>query len=320
MSGKDTGPRLRSHKPGFALEMKRNWGYYIMIIPAALLLLAFAYVPLPGLIVAFQNFNVIDVFRSPWVGLDNFRFFFASGTAWKTTSTTIWLNFNYLLWTNVISIAFAIMLNELRVRWAKKFYQNAMFLPYFFSVVIVAHLVIRVVFPDDMGIVNQIIVFFGGEPIAWSQEPRAWPTIIVSTHVWRMAGYQSIIYLSTITGIDEGLFEAAAIDGASRPKQILYITLPMLVPTIIILALLSIGSMLRGDFGLIYNLTSGVDRPQLLEFTDIIDTYVFRAIRGRNINFSLAAAVGLYQSVVGFMLVAGSNWLVKRYDKDYALF
>jgi len=320
MFRKETVPRIESRRSGFITEMQRNWGYYLMIVPAALILFAFAYVPLPGLILAFQNFNVQDVFRSPWVGFANFEFFFFSGTAWRTTSTTIWLNFNYLVWTNLISITFAIMLNELRLRWAKRFYQNMMFLPYFFSVVIVAHLVIRVVFPDNMGIANQIIALFGGEPVQWSMEARAWPTIIISTHVWRMAGYQSIIYLATITGIDEQLFEAAAIDGASRPKQILSITLPMLVPTIIILALLSIGSMLRGDFGLIYNLTSGADRPQLLQHTDIIDTYVFRAIRGRTINFSLAAAVGLYQSVVGFILVAGSNWLVKRYDKDYALF
>jgi putative aldouronate transport system permease protein len=195
-----------------------------------------------------------------------------------------------------------------------------MFLPYFFSVVIVAHLVVRVAFPDDMGIVNQIVVFFGGEPIAWSRETQPWPAIIVSTHVWRVAGYQSIIYLASISGIDEQLFEAAAIDGASRPRQIWYITLPMLIPTIIILALLSIGGMLRGDFGLIHNLTAGIDRHHLLLRTDILDTYVFRLIRDRAINFSVAAAVGLYQSVVGFILVAGSNWLVKRYDKDYALF
>jgi len=302
------------------MEMKRNWGYYIMIVPAALLLFAFSYVPLPGLIVAFQNFNVIDVFRSPWVGLRNFEFYFRSGHAWSTTTTTIWLNLNYLVWTNAISIAFAIMLNELRGRFAKRFYQNVMFLPFFFSVVIVAHLVIRVVFPDGMGIANQIISFFGGEPVAWSRNPGPWPWIVIFTHVWRTVGYQTIIYLASISGIDEQLYEAAAIDGASRPRQIWHIMLPMLIPTICILSLLSIGNMLRGDFGLIWNLTGGVDRNNLLLYTDVIDTYVFRAITGRATNFSIAAAVGLYQSVVGFILVAGSNWLVRRYEKDYALF
>jgi len=320
MSGKTTAPRLKPRKPGFYMEIRRNWGYYVMIVPAALLLFAFAYVPLPGLIIAFQNFNVQDVFRSPWVGFRNFEFYFRSGHAWSTTTNTIWLNFNYLVWTNAISIAFAIMLNELRGRFAKRFYQNVMFLPFFFSVVIVAHLVIRVVFPDGMGIANQIISFFGGEAVNWSRTPEPWPWIIIFTHVWRTVGYQTIIYLASISGIDEQLYEAAAIDGASRPRQIRHIMLPMLIPTICILSLLSIGNMLRGDFGLIWNLTGGVDRNNLLLYTDVIDTYVFRAITGRATNFSIAAAVGLYQSVVGFILVAGSNWLVRRYEKDYALF
>ena len=320
MSGKTTAPRLKPHKAGFYMEIRRNFGYYVMIAPAALLLFAFAYVPLPGLIVAFQNFNVQDVFRSPWVGFRNFEFYFRSGHAWSTTTNTIWLNFNYLVWTNAISIAFAIMLNELRGRFAKRFYQNIMFLPFFFSVVIVAHLVIRVVFPDGMGIANQIISFFGGEAVNWSRTPEPWPWIIIFTHVWRTVGYQTIIYLASISGIDEQLYEAAAIDGASRPRQIRHIMLPMLIPTICILSLLSIGNMLRGDFGLIWNLTGGVDRNNLLLYTDVIDTYVFRAITGRATNFSIAAAVGLYQSVVGFILVAGSNWLVRRYEKDYALF
>jgi len=320
MSGKTTAPRLKPRKPGFYMEIRRNWGYYVMIVPAALLLFAFAYVPLPGLIIAFQNFNVQDVFRSPWVGFRNFEFYFRSGHAWSTTTNTIWLNFNYLVWTNAISIAFAIMLNELRGRFAKRFYQNVMFLPFFFSVVIVAHLVIRVVFPDGMGIANQIISFFGGEAVNWSRTPEPWPWIIIFTHVWRTVGYQTIIYLASISGIDEQLYEAAAIDGASRPRQIRHIMLPMLIPTICILSLLSIGNMLRGDFGLIWNLTGGVDRNNLLLYTDVIDTYVFRAITGRATNFPIAAAVGLYQSVVGFILVAGSNWLVRRYEKDYALF
>jgi ABC-type polysaccharide transport system permease subunit len=171
-----------------------------------------------------------------------------------------------------------------------------------------------------MGIANQIIGIFGGEPVSWSTNPDPWPWIVIFTHVWRTVGYQTIIYLASISGIDEGLYEAAAIDGASRLRQIRHIMLPMLIPTICILSLLSIGSMLRGDFGLIWNLTGGVDRNHLLLHVDVIDTYVFRAIRGRAPNFSIAAAVGLYQSVIGFILVAGSNWLVRRYDKDYALF
>jgi len=319
MSGKTVTPQLKPRKHGFLLEMRRNWGYYIMVLPAALLLFAFAYVPLPGLIVAFQDFNVIDVFRSPWAGLRNFEFFFSSGAAWRTTRNTIWLNFQFLIWVNVISLSLAIMLNELRSKFSKKFYQNVMFLPFFFSVVIVAQLVVRIVFPDGMGIANQIVTFFGGEQIAWSRNPGPWRWIIVFSGVWMAAGHQSIIYLASISGIDNQMYEAAAIDGASRLRQIRYITLPMLLPTIIILALLSIGGMLRGNFGLVWNLVYGINRPQLGVYTDIIDTFVFRNIM-TTINFSVAAAVGLYQSFVGFVLVFGSNWLVRRYEKDYALF
>jgi len=320
MSGKTTAPHAKPRKHGFVMEMRRNWGYYIMVLPAAAVLFAFAYVPLPGLIVAFQNFNFIDVFRSPWAGLRNFEFFFRSGAAWRTTRNTIWLNFQFLLWVNVISLSLAIMLNELRSRISKKFYQNVMFLPFFFSVVIVSHLVVRVVFSDGMGIANQILAFFGRDQVSWSREPGPWRWIIVFSGVWMAAGHQSIIYLASISGIDNQMYEAASIDGASRLRQIRYITLPMLLPTIIILALLSIGSMLRGNFGLVWNLVYGIDRPQLGVYTDIIDTFVFRNIMRTPMNFSVAAAVGLYQSFVGFILVFGSNWLVRRYEKDYALF
>ena len=312
-------PQSAKRKGKFILEMKRNSGYYLMILPPALVLFAFAYVPLPGLIVAFQDFNVVDVFRSPFVGTRNFDFFFRSGMAWRLTRTTMWFNINYLFWTHLVSIAFAIMLTELRTKFSKRIYQNIMFLPHFFSVIIVAHLVTRVVFVDGMGIVNRVFEFFGGEAVPWSREPAAWPGIIVGTHVWRTVGFQTIIYLASIAGIDDQLYEAAAIDGALRPRQIWHITLPMLVPTVIILTLLSIGNMVRGDFALIYNLTTGINRPQLLRYTDIIDTFVFRAIR-ETVNFPMAAAVGLYQSVVGFVLVMWSNWLVRRYDKDKALF
>jgi len=320
MSGKTKNPQLVRRKGGFVLEMKRNWGYYLMIVPAALVLFAFAYVPLPGLILAFQDFNVIDVFRSPWVGLRNFEFFFQSGAAWRTTRNTMWLNFQFLLWVNVISITLAILLNELRSRGSKRFYQNAMFLPFFFSVVIVSQIVVRVVFNDGMGIANQLITFFGGDQVTWTRDPEPWAWIVVFAAVWMAFGHQSIIYLAAISGIDSQLYEAAAIDGASRIRQIWHITLPMLLPTIIILALLAIGGMLRGNFGLVWNMVYGIDRPQLGIYTDIIDTFVFRNIMRTPINFSIAAAVGLYQSFVGFVLVFGSNWLVKRYEKDYALF
>ena len=212
---------------------------------------------------------------------------------------------------------FAILLNELRGKFGKKIYQNAMFLPYFFSSVVIGKLVNLIVFSDSMGVANQIVTMFGGEKVIWSQDPSPWAWIIIGTHVWQVAGYNSIVYLASITGIDDQLFEAANLDGAGRLQQIRYITLPMLLPTIITMSLLSIGGMLRGDFATIYSIIE--ENGLLYKYTDVIDTYIFRAIK-QAADFGPTAAVGLYQSVVGFILVFGSNALVKLYDKDYALF
>lgn len=302
---------------GFLKEMRRNWIYYIMILPAAAVLFVFSYLPLPGLIIAFQDFNLVDKFSSPFVGLDNFYFYFKSSYFLQTTFNTIFINLNYLVWTTLVSVAMAIMLNELRSRFAKKFYQNMIFLPFFFSSVIVGKLVTKIIFSDQYGVANKIIEFFGGDPVLWSQNPYPWVWIIIGTHVWQIAGYQSIIYLASITGIDDQLFEAAALDGATKWQQIKRITIPMLIPTIITMALLSIGSMLRGDFANIYSIIG--DNGLLFKYTDVIDTYLFRAIK-KAAEFGPSAAIGLYQSVVGFILVFGSNALVKLYDRDNALF
>ena len=315
-SSKQAVPRKRR---GFIFEMRRNGSYYLMILPAAFFLFAFAYVPLPGIIIAFMDYNFRDGFRSPFVGFANFRFYFTSPMAVRTTFNTLYINFLQLIWINLVGVLFAIFLSELRGKFAKRFYQNAIFLPFFFSVIIISQLVTRIVFVDGMGIANQIIAFFGGEPRIWSRDPGPWRWIVVLTNTWRQAGWMTIIYLATITGINPELYESSALDGASRLRQIWHIMMPMLVPTILIMMLLAIGGALRGDFGLIHSITQGIDRPHLLRHVDIIETFVFRAIRP-GMNFSVAAAIGLYQSLVGFILVFGSNALVKLYEKDYALF
>jgi putative aldouronate transport system permease protein len=299
-------------------EVRKNYALYIMMLPAMIIFFLLSYLPMPGIILAFKNYNVVDnIFGSPWNGLDNFKFFFTSSYAVRTTVNTLWINLCYLVMTTLISVSFAIMLNELRSKGLKKFYQNAMFLPYFFSAVIVGQIVNMVVFPDGQGIANQIVQFFGFGPIRWTATPGPWVKIIVGSQLWSVVGYNVIIYLATITGIDEQLYEAAQLDGASRWRQIINITLPMLQPVIIMLILLSIGKMMFGDFQRIYSIIG--DNGQLFAKTDIIETYIFRGIR-QSADFSTSTAVGLYQSVVGFILVYGSNALVKRYDKDYALF
>lgn len=308
---------VAKRKRGFIFEMRRNYPYYLMMLPAVVVLFVFAYLPMPGMIIAFQDFNFVDKFRSPFVGFDNFKFYFTSSYAFRTTYNTIFINLNYLVWTTVASVFFAILLNEIRLKFAKKLYQNLMFLPFFISSVVVGRLVTEIVFSDHNGLANQIARWFGHEPIAWSQIAGPWAWIIIGAHVWQVAGYSTIVYLASITGIDDHLFEAAALDGANRWQQIRLILLPMLTPVILIMTLLSIGSMLRGDFGTIYSIVG--DNGLLFENTDVIDTYVFRAIKGAA-DFGTTAAVGLYQSVVGFILVYGSNALVKKYNKDNALF
>lgn len=312
---KQTGPRLQ--KRGFCWELKKNWAYYVMIIPAAVIMFLFAYLPMPGMVIAFLDFNFVDRFKSPFVGFDNFKFYFTSTYFGRTTLNTLIINFNYIFWTTVLSVAVAIILNEIRQKHVKKFYQNAIFLPYFISSVVVGKLVNMIVFSDGMGIANQIVTMLGQDPIKWSGKPLAWLFIIIGAHVWQCVGYNSIVYMATISGFDKGLYEAAALDGASRWQSIRYITIPMLMPSIIIMTLLSIGGMLRGDFANIYAIIQ--DRGILYRYTDVIDTYVFRAIKGQA-EFGTTTAIGLYQSVVGYILVVFSNWLAKKYDKDSALF
>lgn len=309
--------RPSTKKISFVQEMRKNWVYYLMILPAALVLFLFAYLPMPGLIIAFQDFNFVDKFSSPFVGLKNFEFFFSSSYALQTTLNTLFINLNYLVWTTLLSVTVAIVLNEIKGKVSKKIYQNAIFIPYFISSVVIGKLVNFIIFSDGKGLANQIVNFFGGENVAWTEIPIIWPFIIIGAHVWQLTGYNSIVYLASISGFDKELYEAASLDGASRWQRIRRITIPMLMPSIIIMSLLSIGGMLRGDFANIYAIIE--DNGMLFQYTDVIDTYVFRAIK-KAAEFGPTAAIGLYQSVVGFLLVVGSNALAKRYDEDSALF
>lgn len=313
----DSVQRVRT-KRTFMQEMKKNWLYYIMMLPAAVFLFLFAYLPMPGMIIAFQDFNFVDKFSSPFVGLSNFKFFFTSSYAWQTTINTLVINLNYTIWTTLLAITVAIVLNELKGKVAKKIYQNVIFLPYFISSVIVGKLVTDIIFADSTaGLANQIINFFGGESVQFSHIPIVWPFIIVGTHLWQVTGYSSIIYLASIAGFDKDLYEAASLDGATRWQRIKFITIPLLIPSVIMMLLLGIGGMLRGDFANIYAIIE--NNGMLFKYTDVIDTYVFRAIKGAA-EFGTTTAIGIYQSVVGFLLVVGSNALAKRYDRDSALF
>ncbi len=299
-------------------DLWKNRHLYLMILPAALVIFCFSYLPMPGSIIAFKDYNFSDgIWRSPWVGFDNFKFYFTSGYLWRTTKNTICINLLYIFFGTISAVTFAIMLNEVRNKFARKLYQNIMFLPYFLSMVVVAQFV-ELLFSDRFGLINNILSRLGFNPVDWYISPQYWRQIIAGTTIWKSVGYTVIIYLAAITSIDNELFEASALDGAKRWQEIYYIMIPMLVPTIVTLVLLEIGTIFFGNFQLIYAIVKN-SHGALYETIDVIDTYVFRALRD-NVNFSASSAAGLYQSVMGFIVVCGSNFLVKLYNKDYALF
>lgn len=300
-------------------DIIKNWQYYLMALPALLIFTVFCYLPMPGIVMAFKNFNFkLGIFGSPWAGFDNFKFYFTSVYFARTTFNTFWINFNNMLVGTVLTVLLAILLNEIRNKMAKRLYQNFLFLPYFVSAIVVGRFV-GLLFNGEKGLVNQIITLFQGTPIDWSGTPGPWVAIIVGVFQWKGIGYGIIIYLAAIMGIDAELYEAASIDGASRLRRIMHITLPLLLPTIIILTLLGIGRIFYGDFQTIYAIVG--DNGRLMPTTDIVETFLFRSIRTSvPPQFGMAAAVGLYQSVLGFIAIFSSNWLIKRYNPDYSLF
>ena len=215
-----------------------------------------------------------------------------------------------------MAVLLAILLNELRCRWYVKTTQAVMLLPNYISWVVVSYILMSI-FSSQYGILNQVLEAFGQDPVNWYTEADLWPAILVVMRIWKGAGMSAIIFLASITGIDGSLYEAASIDGASRFQQVYKITLPLIMPTIIIMTLLSIGKIMYGDFGMIYALVG--DNGVLYKTTDIIDTYIFRALRQVG-DPSQAMAIGLFQSVIGFVMVFGSNWLTKKIYPEGALY
>jgi putative aldouronate transport system permease protein len=289
----------------------------LMCVPALAFFIVFNYCPLPGAWIAFTNFNYRDgIFGSQFVGFKNFEFLVKSGQLWLLTRNTILYNLAFIVIGNVLQIALAIMLNEVRLVFFKKIRQAVMFLPYFISVVLVGVIAFNLL-NYDTGAINALIKQTGGDPIKIYSAAGAWPLIIILVQLWQSTGYGSIVYFAVIMGIDKSLFEAAAIDGASAWQRIRYVTLPSLKATFIILVLVSIGGIMHGNFGLFWNLIG--NNASLFQTTDIIETSVYRMVLSQN-NFTTSTAVGLYQSLFGFALVMIANWVVRRINEDYALF
>ena len=289
----------------------------LMCVPAVIFFIVFNYAPLPGAWIAFTNFNYRDgIFGSPFVGLKNFEFLIKSGQLWTLTRNTILYNLAFIVFGNILQIAIAIMLNEIRSAFFKKVSQAAMFLPFFISAVLVGVIAFNLL-NYDTGAINALIKQTGGDPIKIYSQAGLWPLIIITVHLWQSTGYGSIVYFAAIMGIDRSLYEAATVDGANAWQRIRYVTLPSLKPTFIILVLFSLGGIMHGNFGLFWNLVG--NNASLFSTTDIIETSVYRMVLSQN-NFTTSTAVGLYQSLFGFALVMTANWVVRRINKDYALF
>ncbi|NLG24375.1 MAG: sugar ABC transporter permease [Clostridiales bacterium] len=312
-----TGAGRRPRKTGWIADVLRNPFSYLLLLPAGLYTFIFGYLTLPYIVIAFQNYNYkLGLFRSPFVGLRNFEFFFKSNRAWQVTYNTVYLNVLFIITGTVAAVALALMLNEIRLRRYKKITQSVLIFPNFLSWIIVQYIVYAFL-STNYGWVNGILTSVGMPKLSLYSSADRWPLLLVIIRIWKGVGMSSVIYIAAITGMDEGLFESACIDGANKAQQIWHITLPLLMPTICILTLLSVGKIFYGDFQMIYALVG--DNGIVLEKTDVIDTYVFRALRQTG-DPAGAMAVGIYQALVGFIMVYGSNQLTKRYFPDGALF
>lgn len=275
------------------------------------------YLPLYGLQIAFKDYNYkLGIEGSKFVGFDNFKYLFKSRDVFNITRNTIGYNLIFILLSLILGIAFAIFLNEVRSKTAKKVYQTAILLPYLMSMVVVSYLVYAFL-GDRTGMINGILQKFGMKTIKFYSEKEYWPYILTFVYLWRNIGYGTIIYLATIVGFGDSYFEAAELDGATKWQQIKYITLPLLKPTIIMLVTLSMGNIFRSDFGLFYQ----VPRNQglLYSVTDTIDTYVFRSLM-KNGDVGLSSAAAFYQSIVCFVTILVFNAIIRKTSKENSLF
>lgn len=289
----------------------------LMLLPVTVYLLLNDYLPMLGVLIAFKKVDFrLGILGSPWAGLDNFRFLFATD-AWLITRNTVLYSLTFMAVNLVLSVAVALALNEIRCRFLARFYQTAMILPHFLSMVVVSYLGFGFLSNEFGYINNALLKPLGIAPVNWYGEIGYWPFLLVIVNAWKGVGIGSIVYLAAIAGIDPEYYEAAVVDGASKWQQMTRITLPMIKPVIIIITLMSLGNIFRSDFGLFYQVP--LDSGALYDATQTIDTYVYRALLRMN-DIGMASAAGFYQSVVGFALVLLTNLSVRKISPEDALF
>ncbi|MGY3749585.1 ABC transporter permease [Vagococcus acidifermentans] len=309
-------------KKGKLRTLTKNLPLLLMALPGAVWLIVFFYIPVFGNVVAFKDFHIsphgfLDSLRqSPWVGWDNFKYLFSSSDAFIITRNTVLYNGTFIILNLILAVTIAVILSELRSKKLIKVYQTSMLLPYFLSWIIISYFIYAFLSPDK-GLFNAIITANNGEPIEWFTTKKYWPFILVFMGVWKGIGYNSIIYFASIMGIDPTYYEAARVDGANKWQQIRHVTLPQLVPLATILAILAVGNIFRADFGLFYLIPR--NSGALYDVTSVLDTYVYNGLTSTG-DLGMAAAAGLYQSVVGCILVIITNLIVRRFDESSALF
>ena len=301
------------------IRWKKTAAVYLMMLPGLLYFLFNNYLPMAGITIAFRKINYADgIWKSPFVGLDNFKFLFQSGSVFTMIRNTLLYNLVFIILGTVLSIAVAILLNEVRQKFANRLYQTLILLPYLMSMVVVSYLVYAFLSGENGYINNTILPALGsGEKISFYQEKIFWPFILAFVYMWKNIGFNMIIYLAAIIGISGELYEAAKVDGATKWKQIIHITIPQLTPTVITMFILSVGRIFYSDFGLFYQVPK--NSGALYDVTMTIDTFVYNALMNQN-NISMSSAAGFIQSVVGFILVLAANWIIRKISRENAMF
>ena len=298
-------------------RFKANKELLLLSLPGGIWFLIFAYLPMFGILIAFQEYRpeknfLLSVLNSKFVGFKNFEFLFKSGDMWIIFRNTIGYNLLFIILGIVLPITVAMLLNELRNHGAVKVYQSMMFLPYFLSWVVVSYCLYAFLDPPK-GLVNNIL----GKNISWYTEKDYWPFIIIFMSQWKGVGYNTVVYLASICGIDQTFYEAAMLDGATKWQQVKYITVPLLRPVITILFIMSVGGIIRSDFGLFYQLPRNLG--PLYPVTNVLDTYIYRALM-QSSEIGMSSAAAFFQSVVGFALIMIANKVAAKIDNENTLF
>ncbi len=324
MGKKNNLPAAATGRKKMAASTSKTLILLTMVLPGAIWFFLLRYLPMAGIILAFKDYKVYpknptfwnNLMHSKWVGFQNFKFLFATNDSIIYIRNTIGYNALWIALGLVISVAFAIILNEITQKFVAKTYQTLMFFPYFLSWVVASYFVLAFLDPTR-GLLTHWMSAHGMTPIQWYSEPKYWPYILTICNVWKNTGYSAILYLAAITGIDASQYEAASIDGATKWQQIRYVTLPHLRPMISILLIMNVGKIFNSDFGLFY--TVPLNSGSLYSATQVIDTYVYRVMTATS-NIGMSTAAGLLQNLVGFVCIVTANKIVQKIDEDSSLF